>query len=237
MFDFNDKVALVTGAAGNLGQAVAKGFFTASARLALVDRDTERLANAFPDWAEDERVLMLDADLTNDQSVQSMAMEAAEHFGRVDILANIAGGFRMGPKVHETSEKDWDFMLDLNTRSVFLTCKAIIPGMLQQGGGRIVNVSARAAREGKARMAPYCVSKAGVITLTEALAAEHKHDNIRVNCILPGTIDTPQNRTDMPDADHSSWVPTGDLANVILFLVSDAARSVSGAAVPVFGRS
>lgn len=237
MFDFTDKVALVTGAAGNLGQAVAKGFYSAGARLVLVDLDVNRLTETYPGWAEDERVLMVDADLTREQSVQSMAMEAGEKFGRVDILANIAGGFRMGPLVHETAEKDWDFMLNLNTRSVFLACKAIIPGMLQQGGGRIVNVSARAAREGKAKMGPYCVSKAGVITLTEALAAEHKHDDIRVNCILPGTIDTPQNRADMPKADHSTWVPTQDLANVILFLASDAARSVTGAAVPVFGRS
>ncbi len=128
-------------------------------------------------------------------------------------------------------------MLNLNARSVFNTCRAVIPGMLTQGGGRIVNVSARAAKEGKAKMAPYCASKAAVITLTESLAAEHKFNNINVKCILPGTVDTPQNRADMPDADHSKWVTPAALADVIAFLASDAARAVTGAAVPVYGQS
>lgn len=109
--------------------------------------------------------------------------------------------------------------------------------MLQQGGGKIVNVSARAANEGKGKMGPYCASKAAVITLTESLAAEHKYNNINVNCILPGTIDTPQNRSDMPDANFSRWVPPAALADVIVFLSSDAARGVTGAAIPVYGQS
>lgn len=128
-------------------------------------------------------------------------------------------------------------MLDINARSMFLASRALIPHMLERGSGRIVSVSARAALQGKARMGPYCVSKAAVITLTETMAEEHKHDNITVNCILPGTIDTPQNRDAMPEADHSKWVSTVDLANVILFLASNEARAVNGAAVPVYGRS
>ena len=149
----------------------------------------------------------------------------------------IAGGFTMGPPLHETEDKDWNFMMDLNARSVFNCCRAVIPHMLEQGSGRIVNISARAAAEGKARMAPYCASKAAVITLTESLAAEHKFNGINVNCILPGTIDTPQNRNAMPDADYGNWVPTAALADVVLFLASEAARCVTGAAVPVYGRS
>jgi NAD(P)-dependent dehydrogenase (short-subunit alcohol dehydrogenase family) len=128
-------------------------------------------------------------------------------------------------------------MLDLNARTVFNTCRTVIPHMLAQGSGRIINVAARAALEGKAHMAPYCVSKAAVITLTESLAAEHKDRDITVNCILPGTLDTPQNRAAMPDQDHTQWVPPAALADVILFLASDAARCVTGAAVPVYGRS
>lgn len=115
--------------------------------------------------------------------------------------------------------------------------RAVIPHMLTQGSGRIVSVSARAAREGKAKMGPYCASKAAVITLTETLAAEHKHTGINSNCILPGTIDTPQNRADMPDADYSKWVPPEALADVVVFLASDAARCVTGAAIPVYGQS
>jgi NAD(P)-dependent dehydrogenase (short-subunit alcohol dehydrogenase family) len=109
--------------------------------------------------------------------------------------------------------------------------------MLRQGGGRIINVSARAALEGKARMGPYCASKAAVLTLTESLAAEHRLDGINVNCILPGTIDTPQNRAAMPDADFSRWVPPPALADVVVFLASEASRAVTGAAIPVYGKS
>jgi NAD(P)-dependent dehydrogenase (short-subunit alcohol dehydrogenase family) len=143
----------------------------------------------------------------------------------------------MGPPLHETEDKDWDFMMDLNARTVFNCCRAVIPHMLEQGQGSIVNVSARAAVQGKARMAPYCASKAVVITLTESLAAEHKFNNINVNCILPGTIDTPQNRHAMPDADYENWVPPAAIADTVLFLASSAARHVSGAAIPIFGRS
>jgi NAD(P)-dependent dehydrogenase (short-subunit alcohol dehydrogenase family) len=168
--------------------------------------------------------------------VADLVERVIAHFGRVDILANIAGGFAMGPPVHETEDKDWDFMMDLNARSVFNTCRAAVPHMIARGSGRIVNVSARAAREGKAHMAPYCASKAAVITLTESLAAELKDHGINANCILPGTIDTPQNRAAMPDADVSRWVPTAALADVILFLASNASAYVTGAAVPVYGR-
>ena len=143
----------------------------------------------------------------------------------------------MGPPVHETQEHTWDFMLDLNARSVLLTCRAVLPHMRSRGAGKIVNVAARAALEGKAKMGAYCVSKAAVITLTQSLAAENRHQGINVNCILPGTIDTPQNRADMPNADFDTWVPPAALADVILFLASDAARAVHGAAVPVYGLS
>ena len=116
-------------------------------------------------------------------------------------------------------------------------CRAVIPHMLEKKKGKIVNVAARAATEGKAKMAPYCVSKAAVVTLTQSLAAENKMNNINVNCILPGTVDTQQNRSDMPDANFSNWVPTTDLANEILHLCSEQAKGVTGAAVPVYGKS
>jgi NAD(P)-dependent dehydrogenase (short-subunit alcohol dehydrogenase family) len=128
-------------------------------------------------------------------------------------------------------------MLNLNAKTVFLTCRAILPTMLEHGQGKIVNVAARAATEGKAKMGPYCLSKAAVIRLTESMAAEYRGDNINVNCILPGTIDTPQNRKDMADADFSKWVPTSELADAILYLASGQAHAVHGAALPVYGLS
>ncbi len=128
-------------------------------------------------------------------------------------------------------------MLDLNARTVFHCARAIIPRLLENGGGRIINVSARAATHGLGHMAPYCVSKAAVITLTESLAEELKDSGITVNCVLPGTLDTPQNRAAMPEADPTTWVALEALADVILFLASHASRGITGAAIPVYGRS
>lgn len=237
MSDLQQKVVMVTGAAGNLGRAVASAFAAQGARLVLIDRDAEALAAARRELPGDPAVLALGTDLIDPDAVADTVERARVHFAGIDVLANIAGGFTMGPPLHETPDRDWDFMMDLNARSVFNMCRAVVPHMLGRGGGRIVNVAARAAREGKARMGPYCASKAAVITLTESLAAEHRHDNINVNCILPGTIDTPQNRAAMPDADHGRWVPPAALADVVVFLASDAARCVTGAAVPVYGQS
>lgn len=231
MSDFKDKVVLITGAAGNLGQAVATAFNQQGASLLLADFNEGGMAGI---KEPGERIIV---DLTNESSVQSMVSRAIEVAGRIDILANIAGGFTMGPLLHETDSKDWEFMMNLNARSVFYTCKAVIPVMLQQGSGRIVNVSARAARQGKGKMGPYCASKAAVITLTESLAAEHKYNNINVNCILPGTVDTPQNRGDMPEANFGHWVPPSALADVVLFLAAESSRCITGAAIPVYGQS
>ncbi|MFC2037937.1 SDR family oxidoreductase, partial [Chloroflexota bacterium] len=136
-----------------------------------------------------------------------------------------------------TSLQTWDSMLNLNARTVFIVSRAVVPGMLQQGQGKIVNVAARVALKGGRNSGAYGVSKSAVLRLTESMSAELRDRGINVNCVLPGTIDTPQNREDMPKADHSRWVPPEALADVILFLASDAARAVNGAAVPAYGRS
>lgn len=237
MSDFSGKVVLITGAAGNLGGAVAAGFYNGGAKLILADQSIERLRTAYGPWESTEDALLLAVDLTREESVAEMANQVSSVCGRVDILANIAGGFLMGARLHEAPANDWDFMIRLNAASVFLASRAILPMMLSSGAGKIVSVGARAAREGKARMGPYCASKAAVITLTESMSAEYKGDNINVNCILPGTIDTPQNREAMPDADYSKWVKPEALAQVILFLASDAASAIHGAAIPVYGES
>ncbi|MGD8274505.1 MAG: SDR family NAD(P)-dependent oxidoreductase, partial [Thiohalocapsa sp.] len=176
-------------------------------------------------------------DLLDPGSVQRCVEAVRGRFGRIDILANVAGGFAMGPTLDETDDATWDLMLDLNARSVFHMTRAVLPLMRAAGFGRVVNVAARAALQGQGNMGPYCASKAAVVSLTESLAAETKQLDINVNCILPGTVDTPQNRAAMPDKDHATWVPPEALADVMLFLASRAARCVSGAAVPVYGRS
>lgn len=235
--DTAPRTVIVTGAAGNLGRAVSAAFAARGDRLALVDLSADALASAQAMLPTDTESAIFAVDLMHPAAVSSMTAAVVEHFGRIDVLTNIAGGFTMGPPLHETSDKDWDFMMDLNARTVFHCCRAVVPHLIAAGRGRIVNVSARAALRGVGTMGPYCASKAAVITLTEALSEELKDAGVTVNCILPGTLDTPQNRAAMPDQDHARWVPLDALADVVLFLASDAARAVTGAAVPVYGRS
>jgi len=234
-FDFSSQTVIVTGAAGALGSTVAELFFRAGADIALVDISFAKLTH--PRWKHAKNIGLFETDLTDVNSVNNSVAQIIERFGKIDCLANVAGGFKMGPAVHKTPVSDWDFMMNLNAKSVFLMCRAVVPHMLEKKKGKIVNVAARAATEGKAKMAPYCVSKAAVVTFTQSLAAENKMNNINVNCILPGTVDTQQNRSDMPDANFNNWVPTTDLANQILHLCSEQSKGVTGAAVPVYGKS
>lgn len=226
---------IITGAAGNLGQAVARKFHAQGCRLALLDYDEKGLAAMADELGSNCETYKVD--LTSLESVATVIKAVLDTMGYVDAVANIAGGFKMGPLLQDTDEKTWNFMFDLNARSVFNICHEVLPSMVSRSSGKIINISARAALNGKAKMAPYCASKSAVITLTESLAAENRMHNINVNCILPGTIDTPQNRADMPDADFSTWVPPSGLADVVSFLASDEAAYINGAAVPVFGKS
>jgi len=235
--EFKNKVIVVTGAAGNLGRALAVAFAQRGARIALLDLNEQTTQAVVDDLPQDADATAYAVNLLEAASVNQTLQAIVHDFGHIDVLANIAGGFTMGPLIQDTGDRDWEFMMNLNARSIFYTCRAAIPNMLANGGGRIINVSARAAVEGKGRMGPYCASKAAVKTLTESLAAENKFDNINVNCILPGTIDTPQNRDAMPDANFSNWVPPEALADVVVFLASEAARCVTGAAIPVYGKS
>ncbi len=235
--EFKDKVVVITGAAGNLGRAVAQAFAARDARIAMLDLNVQGIQAVIEELPEGTDARPFEVNLLESESVNQTFAKVIAQFGRIDILANIAGGFTMGPLIQDTDDRTWDFMMNLNARSVFYTCRAAIPNMLENGWGRIINVSARAALEGKGRMGPYCASKAAVKTLTESLAAENKFDNINVNCILPGTIDTPQNREAMPEANFDNWVPPAALADVVLFLASEAARCVTGAAIPVYGKS
>lgn len=229
------RTVLITGAAGNLGRAVAQAFADQGANLVLIDLKREALAEAF--GGETERQRFAAANLLDVGEAQGVVDATLQRYGRIDVLCNLAGGFRMGEAVHETSDKTWNFLFDLNARTVLNMAHAAVPAMLRVGQGKIVNVGAFAAQRGVAQMGAYTASKATVIRLTEAMAAELRDKGINVNCVLPTIIDTPQNRADMPGADPSKWVAPADLANVIAFLASDNARAVHGAAVPVAGLS
>jgi NAD(P)-dependent dehydrogenase (short-subunit alcohol dehydrogenase family) len=238
MFEFTDRVVMITGAAGNLGSAVTRAFEKEGAKLVLIDRAADRLPRLFPEMVYSaDHFLAVSVDLMKPEVVEATVEETVRGFGRIDVLVNVAGGFRAGTAVHETSFETWDFMLNLNARSLFTVARAVIPHMLEQGSGKIVSVAARAAVQGSAKAAAYSVSKSAVVRLTESMSAELKRKGINVNCVLPGTIDTPQNREAMPNADHSRWVEPEAIADVITFLASDAARAVHGAAIPVYGLS
>lgn len=237
MFDFQDRVVVVTGAAGNLGQATATAFAQAGARLILIDNRDELLEERFPDLAAGGEHLFTGVDLTDSHAVEGLGYELVQQMGRIDVLANIAGGFRSGSPVHETDPEIWDFLIDLNARTVLNMARAIVPHMLRQGSGKVINVAARAALAGTKNQGAYVASKSAVMRLTESMAAELKGQGIHVNCILPGTIDTPENRRAMPNSAHERWVPPAAIADVILFLASDAARALHGACIPVYGLS
>lgn len=228
----NPGTVLITGAAGALGQSVAGLFLQQGARLILVDRNEEALQRTF---TEDGRVMLLPLDLLDRAQVLAGVEKALSHFGRIDACCHIAGGFRMGEAVHETSASTWDFLMDLNARTLIHVAGAVVPGMVKQRRGSIVTVGAAAAARGVAHMGAYCASKSALIRLTEAMSAELKEQGINVNCVLPSIIDTPDNRAAMPDADPARWVAPRALAEVIAFLASDAAGAIHGAAIPVSG--
>jgi NAD(P)-dependent dehydrogenase (short-subunit alcohol dehydrogenase family) len=231
------KVVIVTGSVGNLGLVTAQVLQKAGAKTVLVDRSNERLHENYPDLINSPDHLMAGGvDLANPDSLATMVQTALAQFGKIDCLVNTVGAWRGGKPAHEMDLGDWDFLFGVTVRTTLLCCRAVIPQMLRQGRGTIVNVSSRDGLQGSAGYSAYSASKSAVLRLTESMAAELKTSNINVNCIMPGTIDTPQNRKAIPNADFSKWVAPEAIADVILFLISDAARAINGAAVPVYGK-
>jgi NAD(P)-dependent dehydrogenase (short-subunit alcohol dehydrogenase family) len=228
-------VVMITGATGNLGRAVANAFARRNASLCLLVRELVDLEPLRREGAAD--VLACPADLMDAKTIEAAVATAVKRFGRIDVLCNIAGGFAMGEAVHEIDAKSWSHMMELNAGSVLRVSHAVVPQMLAQKSGKIVNIGAYSALSGKAQMGAYIASKSAVIRLTESMAAELRDQGINVNCILPSIIDTPENRASMPKADPRKWVAPEALADVILFLASPAARAIHGAAIPVVGLS
>jgi len=181
----------------------------------------------------------IQTDVTNESSVHALLQNVIDKHGRVDFLLNIVGAYKGGTDIASTKESNWDFMMNVNLKSAFLRCKAALPHMIRQNFGKIINVSSRTAVEKRFRSksGAYAVSKAGIIVLTETIADEVKKYDINVNCIMPSIIDTPDNRRNFPDADFSRWVKPEEIAKVILFLLSDDSKTVSGASVPVYGKT
>jgi NAD(P)-dependent dehydrogenase (short-subunit alcohol dehydrogenase family) len=223
-----DRVIAITGAFGALGSAVVRAVLAEGAQVAAIDRAPS------PRTPLEGAFLLGDVDLSSEAGAKQAIAAIVAKFGRLDGLVNIAGGFRW-ETVGEGSLEGWDAMFALNLRTAVAACMAALPH-LPDNHGRIVNVGANGAVKAGAGMGAYAASKAGVAKLTEALAEELKARGITVNAVLPSTIDTPANRADMPKADFGKWVTPEQLGNVIVFLLSSRAQSVTGALLPVVGR-
>ncbi|MDZ4717113.1 MAG: SDR family NAD(P)-dependent oxidoreductase [Roseiflexaceae bacterium] len=238
---FDGKAVIVTGGTGGLGSAVVADFLREGASVFVPyqhDDQIERLhAQLGLEPGAGATLSGSFVNLTDVAAVEQAYTAFAERLGGIDILVNCAGGFAGGTPVHKTSWDVWQQQLDMNLKTVVVSCQAAIPHMITRGSGAIVNVSSRTATQAGAHLSAYAAAKRAILQLTEALAAELREQNITANAILPSVIDTPTNRAGMPDADHSRWVTPGEIADVILFLCSPSARIISGAAIPVYGKA
>jgi NAD(P)-dependent dehydrogenase (short-subunit alcohol dehydrogenase family) len=228
------RVAVVTGGTGALGQAITSALLEAGGSVAIpyaVPAELKELeARLAPELRT--RLLALPADVTREDAMGKFVHAVRDRHGRVDGLVNAVGGFAGGDLL-STSLAEWERMMALNLTSTAIACRAVLPVMIAGGGGRIVNIASRAVLSPQGGFIAYTVSKAGVITLTQALSQEVKKHRVTVNAVLPSTMDTPGNRHAMPDADRSEWVRTEDVAHVVAFLLSERAAAVTGAALTV----
>jgi len=235
---FSGKSVLIGGGTGGLGHAVSLAFLQEDARVIVTYRKPEELdalkkaAGAASASLEGYRV-----DVTNEAAVRELVDGILTKHGRVDVLVNAVGGYVGGNKLWDLDPKVFDQMLALNLRSGYMLSRAVVPAMLKQGQGAIVNVLAKAAVDHAAGASAYAASKAAALAMMDSLAADLKGTGVRANSILPSIIDTEANRRTMPGADFSKWPKPEDIARVILFLCGEDAKVIHGAAVPVYGDS
>ncbi|MAS35213.1 MAG: 3-oxoacyl-ACP reductase [Anaerolineaceae bacterium] len=229
--DFENQVVMITGANGALGTSVAQRFYDAGANLALVVRRPETVEGLVPD-----RALVVEADVTEKASMQAAVDQIGAHYGRIDALVHTVGGYGGGKAVHEVDIDLWDKMMKLNAKGVYVAAGTVANYMLQQNTpGSIVVVLARHAFEGQKNHSAYGASKAAAQRIVQSMAKELADRQIRVNAVVPGTIDTSANRRDMPNADFSKWVSPVQIADVIMYLCSDAAQPINGDSITVYG--
>jgi NAD(P)-dependent dehydrogenase (short-subunit alcohol dehydrogenase family) len=235
---FEGRVVLVAGGTGGLGRAASSAFLDEGAEVAVTYRNQ-------PDWetfknsvaANALRLQGHEVDVTDEAAVNQLMEKILLKHGRLDAMVNAVGGYAGGLKLWEMETKVFEQMLNLNLRSGYALSRAAVRAMLRQGQGAIVNVAAKAAVDHAAGASAYAASKAAAVAMLDALAADVKGTGVRVNTILPSIIDTEANRKAMPKADFSQWPKPQDIARVILFLCSDDAKVIHGAAIPVYGAS
>lgn len=231
---FEDVRVLVTGGTGALGRHVTKAFVEEGARVAasyVVEEEVGPTKDLVGDSGG--ALTLMKANLFEESEVRDLVAQVVQELGGMDVLVNAIGGYLGGVDVADTSLEDWEHMMNLNLKSVFLVCRAAVPHLVRQAHAKIVNVASVAGLEGEAGHAAYSASKAGVIRLTEALSEEIRGKGVNVNCVMPTIIDTPDNRKAMPKANFDAWPKPRDVARVILFLASEDATLLHGAALPL----
>ena len=234
---FGGKVVLVAGGTGGLGHAVSLTFLAEGARVVVTYREAKGMEQLKSEAVGMPGVLEgVQVDVTDEAAIEKLINEIVTKHGHLDALVNTVGGYAGGVKMWETERKVFDRMLDLNLRSGYVLARAAVPVMLKQGSGAVVNVAAKAAVDHGAGASAYAASKAAVVALMDSLAADVKGTGVRVNSVLPSIIDTAVNRDAMPDANFATWPKPEEIASVILFLASDAAEVIHGAAIPVYGK-
>jgi len=222
------KIVLVTGASGGLGAHVTQAFLEAGASVVGTSRKIQQSAFPNPNFTA------VAAEISTGSGAKALLDQVESRFGRLDVLAHTVGGFAGGQTVAETDDATFQSMLDLNLNSTFYLLRAVLP-LMRKTGGRIIAVGSRAAVEPGTSVGAYAASKAAMVSLVKTVAAENKEAGISANVLLPGTIDTAANRKSMPDADFSKWVPPTAIAQLMVWLASDAGKEVNGAAIPIYG--
>ena len=235
---FEGKVALIAGGTGGLGRTVSRAFLAEGARVIVTYRkkqefdELEKIAGAGA-----ANLVGFDVDVTDEVAAQKLISTIAKENSRLDFLVNTVGAYAGGVKLWDTDPDVFDQQLKLNLISGYVLCRAVVPLMLKQQRGAIISVASKAAVDHAAGAAAYAASKAAAVAMMDSLAADLKGSGVRVNSILPSIIDTQVNRKAMPGADFAKWPKPDDIARVILFLCSDDARVIHGAAIPVYGDS
>ena len=232
--NFSNKIVLVTGGTGALGTSITKAFLESNATV-ISSYLNEREKTGRTQTDNKLKVQLVKANVTNEEEVEKLVLGVLEKYQRIDILVNVVGAFLGGKTVVELEEKEWDMMMTVNLKSAFLTSKHVARQMISSKYGKIVHISSRIGLHSEGYDSAYSASKSGLIRLVESLAEETKKSNINVNCIMPSIIDTQANRKVLPNADFNKWVKPEELANVVLFLCSEEAKTITGAAIPTFG--
>ena len=239
LYDLTGRVALIPGGLGGLGQAVTRAFLESGAEVVAAEHAAREESRLFQTQLGElaGHLSVVQADVANETEVASLVQSVLDRHHQLDILVNMVGGWAAGEPIADLELGTWNRMLDVNLKTAFLLSKHAARAMLPQQRGCIVHISSRGAVSGRRNAAAYAVAKKAVLTLAEIQAEELRDANITVNALLPSIIDTPANRAGMPDSDFSHWPKAEEIARVLLFIASDDARLISGAAIPVYGRA